>query len=212
MEILKTDPGHLGTFPGQMPGRMSVAGPDCEKKRMLRFAGTTGFEKPILCPDRRYEATNAQNAQSPLLVVGRTCSAFLVPTHLSVFIWKCVATTLSYRMDARRSRGEGAFSRAFHRASLGRLQGSLRAPIVRSAAPCPSCIRPSASGCGTCWSSISAVFCDPLGFIVRVRQHGACISENNHQAMARSPRGLTSKIRLVAGTNGLPGLSRAHAR
>jgi transposase len=30
--------------------------------------------------------------------------------------------------------------------------------------------------------------------IVRVHQHGACISDNNHQAMGRSRGGLTSKI------------------
>jgi hypothetical protein len=74
-------------------------------------------------------------------------------------------------MDARRSGGEDAFSPAFHRASLGRFQGWLRAPSVRSAAPCPSCIGPSARGCGTCWSSSAAVFCDPLRFVVRVHQH-----------------------------------------
>jgi hypothetical protein len=118
------------------------------------------FEKLILCPDRLYEATNAQNAQSPLHDFG--------------------ANALN-RMDARRSGGEGAFSPAFHRASLGRFQGRLRAPIVRSAAPCRSCIGPSARGCGTCWFRSAAVFCDPLRFVVRVHQHGACILENNHQ-------------------------------
>ena len=36
--------------------------------------------------------------------------------------------------------------------------------------------------------------------VVRVHQHGACISDNNHQAMGRSRGGLTSKIHAV----GLP--------
>jgi transposase len=40
--------------------------------------------------------------------------------------------------------------------------------------------------------------------IVRVHQHGACISDNNHQAMGRSRGGLTSKIHAVVDTNGLP--------
>ncbi|MHC2282870.1 transposase [Bradyrhizobium diazoefficiens] len=39
---------------------------------------------------------------------------------------------------------------------------------------------------------------------VRVHQHGACISDNNHQAMGRSRGGLTSKIHAVVDTNGLP--------
>ena len=39
--------------------------------------------------------------------------------------------------------------------------------------------------------------------VVRVHQHGACISDNNHQAMGRSRGGLTSKIHAVD-TNGLP--------
>lgn len=37
-----------------------------------------------------------------------------------------------------------------------------------------------------------------------VHQHGACISDNNHQAMGRSRGGLTSKIHAVVDTNGLP--------
>jgi hypothetical protein len=40
--------------------------------------------------------------------------------------------------------------------------------------------------------------------VVRVHQHGACISDNNHQAMGRSRGGLTSKIHAVVDTNGLP--------
>jgi transposase len=40
--------------------------------------------------------------------------------------------------------------------------------------------------------------------VVRVHQHGACISENNHQAMGRSRGGLTSKIHAVVDTKGLP--------
>lgn len=40
--------------------------------------------------------------------------------------------------------------------------------------------------------------------IVRVHQHGACIADNNHQDMGRSRGGLTSKIRAVVDTNGLP--------
>jgi len=40
--------------------------------------------------------------------------------------------------------------------------------------------------------------------VVRVHQHGACISYNNHQAMGRSRGGLTSKIHAVVDTNGLP--------
>jgi transposase len=40
--------------------------------------------------------------------------------------------------------------------------------------------------------------------IVRVRQHGACISRNRGQSMGRSRDGLTSKIHAVVDTNGLP--------
>jgi transposase len=40
--------------------------------------------------------------------------------------------------------------------------------------------------------------------VVRVHQHGACISNNNHQDMGRSRGGLTSKIHAVVDTNGLP--------
>jgi transposase len=40
--------------------------------------------------------------------------------------------------------------------------------------------------------------------VVRVHQHEACISDNNHQAMGRSRGGLTSKIHAVVDTNGLP--------
>jgi transposase len=37
-----------------------------------------------------------------------------------------------------------------------------------------------------------------------VHQHGACVSDNNHQDMGRSRGGLTSKIHAVVDTNGLP--------
>ena len=40
--------------------------------------------------------------------------------------------------------------------------------------------------------------------VVRVHQHGACITDNNHQDMGRSRGGLTSKIHAVVDTNGLP--------
>lgn len=40
--------------------------------------------------------------------------------------------------------------------------------------------------------------------IVRVHQHGACITRNRRQSMGRSRRGLTSKIHAVVDTNGLP--------
>ena len=40
--------------------------------------------------------------------------------------------------------------------------------------------------------------------VVRVRQHGACIADNNHQHIGRSRGGLTSKIHAVVDTNGLP--------
>jgi transposase len=40
--------------------------------------------------------------------------------------------------------------------------------------------------------------------IVRVHQHGACIADNHHQDMGRSRGALTSKIRGVVDTNGLP--------
>jgi hypothetical protein len=40
--------------------------------------------------------------------------------------------------------------------------------------------------------------------VVRVHQHGACISDNNHQAMGRSRGGLMTKIHAVVDTNGLP--------
>src|ERR1043166_3189951 len=48
--------------------------------------------------------------------------------------------------------------------------------------------------------------------IVRVHQHGACITRNQRQSMGRSRGGLTSKIHAVVGGNGLPvrlGLSLA---
>jgi transposase len=40
--------------------------------------------------------------------------------------------------------------------------------------------------------------------IVRVHQHGACITRNLTQSMGRSRGGLTSKIHAVVDTNGLP--------
>jgi transposase len=40
--------------------------------------------------------------------------------------------------------------------------------------------------------------------IVRVHQHGACITRNNRQSMGRSRGGLTSKIHALVDTNGLP--------
>jgi transposase len=40
--------------------------------------------------------------------------------------------------------------------------------------------------------------------IVRVHQHGACISGNERQSMGRSRGGLTSKIHAVVDCNGLP--------
>jgi transposase len=40
--------------------------------------------------------------------------------------------------------------------------------------------------------------------IVRVRQHGACITRNQRQSMGRSRGGLTSKIHAVVDSNGLP--------
>src|SRR6201993_438640 len=40
--------------------------------------------------------------------------------------------------------------------------------------------------------------------IVRVHQHGACISRNRRQPMGRSRGGLTSKIHAVVDTHGLP--------
>jgi transposase len=40
--------------------------------------------------------------------------------------------------------------------------------------------------------------------IVRLHQHGACITRNRRQSMGRSRGGLTSKIHAVVDTNGLP--------
>jgi transposase len=40
--------------------------------------------------------------------------------------------------------------------------------------------------------------------IVRVHQHGVCITRNRKQSMGRSRGGLTSKIHAVVDTNGLP--------
>jgi transposase len=40
--------------------------------------------------------------------------------------------------------------------------------------------------------------------IVRVHQHGACITKNQRQSMGRSRGGLTSKIHAVVDVNGLP--------
>ena len=40
--------------------------------------------------------------------------------------------------------------------------------------------------------------------IVRVHQHGACITKNQRQSMGRSRGGLTSKIHALVDTNGLP--------
>jgi hypothetical protein len=40
--------------------------------------------------------------------------------------------------------------------------------------------------------------------IVRVHQHGACITRNRKQSMGRSRGGLTSKIHALVPTNGLP--------
>jgi transposase len=41
-------------------------------------------------------------------------------------------------------------------------------------------------------------------FIVRVHQHGACITRNRRQSMGRSRGGLTSKIHALVDANGLP--------
>jgi hypothetical protein len=40
--------------------------------------------------------------------------------------------------------------------------------------------------------------------IVRVHQHGACITRNQRQSMGRSRGGLASKIRAVVDSNGMP--------
>jgi hypothetical protein len=40
--------------------------------------------------------------------------------------------------------------------------------------------------------------------IVRVHQHGACITRNQRQSMGRSRGGLTGKIHAVVDSNGLP--------
>src|SRR5215208_3029350 len=40
--------------------------------------------------------------------------------------------------------------------------------------------------------------------VVRVHQHGACITRNQRQSMGRSRGGLTSKIHAVVDSNGLP--------
>jgi transposase len=40
--------------------------------------------------------------------------------------------------------------------------------------------------------------------IVRVHQHGACITRNRRQSRGRSPGGLTNKLHAVVDTNGLP--------
>src|SRR5215467_3533135 len=40
--------------------------------------------------------------------------------------------------------------------------------------------------------------------IVRVHQHGACVTRNQRQSMGRSRGGLTSKIHAVVDSNGLP--------
>src|SRR5262245_53103310 len=40
--------------------------------------------------------------------------------------------------------------------------------------------------------------------IVRVHQHGACVTRNRRQSIGRSRGGLTSKIHVVVDTNGLP--------
>jgi hypothetical protein len=40
--------------------------------------------------------------------------------------------------------------------------------------------------------------------VVRVHQHGACITKNQRQSMGRSRGGLTSKIHAVVDSNGLP--------
>ena len=40
--------------------------------------------------------------------------------------------------------------------------------------------------------------------IVRVHQHGACVTRNRRQSLGRSRGGLTSKIHAVVDTSGLP--------
>ena len=40
--------------------------------------------------------------------------------------------------------------------------------------------------------------------IVRVHQHGACVTRNRRQSMGRSLGGLTSKIHAVVDNDGLP--------
>jgi Transposase DDE domain len=54
------------------------------------------------------------------------------------------------------------------------------------------------------WSPVDAAVQMIDTSVVRVRQHGACIANNNHQDKGRSRGGLTSKIHAVVDTNGLP--------
>jgi transposase len=44
----------------------------------------------------------------------------------------------------------------------------------------------------------------PINSVIRVHQHGACITRNKSQSMGRSRGGLTNKIHAVVDTNGLP--------
>jgi len=48
--------------------------------------------------------------------------------------------------------------------------------------------------------------------IVRVHQHGACITRNRRQSMGRSRGGLTSKIHALVDTNGPAGPPRGDGR
>ena len=55
------------------------------------------------------------------------------------------------------------------------------------------------------WLALMMPLCKMIDTsIVRVHQHGACITRNRRQSMGRSRGGLTSKIHAVADTNGLP--------
>jgi hypothetical protein len=51
---------------------------------MLRLQARPGFAKPILCPDRLYQATNAQNAYYAFHVVGQD-----VERHFGTNVLEC---------------------------------------------------------------------------------------------------------------------------
>ena len=74
----------------------------------------------------------------------------------------------------------------------------------RTTVPAPPVTIASFGGDGLASGTTSWTHWLPVMTRRSVHQHGACIADNNQEAMGRSRGGLTSKIHAVVDTNGLP--------